>query len=110
VLSPKTQLNLKNAKSYFAEHLSIGDYYGANARIQGEWLGEGAAKLGLAGVLAGDDFLVLCENKHPKNRKRPDATVRCSSTRLLRLHFLASKVRFGCGIGSARRANRGRTC
>jgi conjugative relaxase-like TrwC/TraI family protein len=70
VLSPKTQLNLKNAKSYFAEHLSIGDYYGENARIQGEWLGEGAAKLGLAGVVAADDFLALCENQHPKSRKR----------------------------------------
>jgi TrwC relaxase len=66
VLSPKTQMNLKNAKSYFAEHLSIGDYYGENARIQGEWLGEGAAKLGLAGVVAADDFLALCENQPPK--------------------------------------------
>jgi hypothetical protein len=27
VLSPKTQTNLKNAKSYFEEHLAIGDYY-----------------------------------------------------------------------------------
>jgi len=63
-------MNLKNAKSYFAEHLSIGDYYGENARIQGEWLGEGAAKLGLAGVVAADEFLALCENQHPKNRKR----------------------------------------
>jgi conjugative relaxase-like TrwC/TraI family protein len=63
-------MNLKNAKSYFAEHLSIGDYYGEDARIQGEWLGEGAAKLGLAGVVAADDFLALCENQHPKNGKR----------------------------------------
>ena len=63
-------MNLKNAKSYFAEHLSIGDYYGENARIQGEWLGEGAAKLGLAGVVAADEFLALCENQHPKSRKR----------------------------------------
>src|SRR5438067_776924 len=31
---------------------------------------EGAAKLGLAGVVAADEFLALCENKHPKNRKR----------------------------------------
>ena len=62
----RRRLNLKNAKSYFAEHLSIGDYYGENARIQGEWLGEGAAKLGLAGVVAADDFLALCENQHPK--------------------------------------------
>ena len=94
-------MNLKNAKSYFAEHLSIGDYYGENARIQGEWLGEGAAKLGLAGVVAADDFLTLCENQHPKRRKRADVTVRRSSTRLLRLHFLAlPKSVSGCRIGS----------
>lgn len=70
MLSPKTQLNLKNAKSYFAEHLSVGDYYGENTRVQGEWLGEGAAKLGLTGVVAADDFLALCENQHPKTRNR----------------------------------------
>jgi TrwC relaxase len=55
VLSAKTQMNLKNAKSYFAEHLSIGDYYGENERIHGEWLGEGAATLGSAGIVAADD-------------------------------------------------------
>ena len=27
MLSPKTQKNLTNAKAYFAEHLSVGDYY-----------------------------------------------------------------------------------
>jgi conjugative relaxase-like TrwC/TraI family protein len=70
VLSPKTQTNLKNAKSYFAEHLSIGDYYGENARVQGEWLGRGAVKLGLGGMVAADNFLALCENKHPKSRER----------------------------------------
>jgi len=43
-------MNLKNAKSYFAEDLSIADYYGENARVQGEWLGKGAARLGLIGV------------------------------------------------------------
>ena len=70
MLSPKTQTNLKNAKSYFAEHLSVGDYYGENARVQGEWLGEGAVKLGLIGKVAADDFLALCENEHPKTRER----------------------------------------
>ena len=70
MLSPKTQTNLKNAKSYFAEHLSIGDYYGENARIQGEWLGKGAIKLGLSGAVAADEFLALCDNKHPKRTGR----------------------------------------
>jgi conjugative relaxase-like TrwC/TraI family protein len=70
VLSPKTQTNLKNAKSYFAEHLSVGDYYGENARVQGEWFGEGAVKLELIGSVAAHDFLALCENQHPQTRER----------------------------------------
>ena len=67
VLSPKTQTNLKNAKGYFEEHLSVGDYYAENERVQGEWLGEGAALLGLAGPVTRDEFLALCDNQHPKS-------------------------------------------
>lgn len=70
MLSPKTQTNLKNAKSYFAKHLSVGNYYGENARVQGEWQGEAASKLGLVGAVASDDFFALCENKNPNTRQR----------------------------------------
>lgn len=70
VLSPKTQMNLKNAKSYFAEHLSVGDYYGENASVRGEWLGEGAVKLGLTGAVQQKQFLALCENQDPRTGKR----------------------------------------
>jgi conjugative relaxase-like TrwC/TraI family protein len=65
VLSPKTQTNLKNAKGYFEEHLSVGDYYAEGQRVQGEWFGEGAALLGLNGKVTRDQFLALCENQHP---------------------------------------------
>src|SRR5205823_7330302 len=51
-------------------HLSIGDYYGENARVQGEWLGKGAVKLGLSGIVAADEFLALCENKRPRSGER----------------------------------------
>jgi conjugative relaxase-like TrwC/TraI family protein len=67
VLSPKTQTNLKNAKGYFEEHLSVGDYYSENERVPGEWAGEGATMLGLAGAVTRDEFLALCDNLHPKN-------------------------------------------
>ena len=70
VLSPKTQTNLKNAKSYFAEHLSVGDYYGENSRVQGEWLGKGATALGLTGTVLEDQFLALCENRNPQTGGR----------------------------------------
>jgi len=66
VLSPKTQTNLKNARGYFEEHLSVGDYYSENERVCGEWAGEGAIMLGLGGVVTRDQFLALCDNLHPK--------------------------------------------
>jgi conjugative relaxase-like TrwC/TraI family protein len=69
VLSPKTQTNLKNAKGYFEEHLSVGDYYAEYQRVQGEWLGQGAALLGLSGKVTRDQFLTLCENQHPASRE-----------------------------------------
>lgn len=65
MLSPKTQTNLKNAKGYFEEHLSVGDYYAEHERVQGEWLGGGAVLLGLSGSVTGDEFLALCDNQHP---------------------------------------------
>ncbi len=43
------QLNLSNAKEYFREHLSVGDYYSEGVKIAGKWLGAGAEKLGLKG-------------------------------------------------------------
>lgn len=67
MLSPKTQTNLKNAKGYFEEHLSVGDYYSENERVRGEWAGEGTTMLGLAGVVTRDEFLALCDNLHPKS-------------------------------------------
>lgn len=70
MLSPKTQTNLKNAKGYFEEHLSVGDYYAEGERVRGEWLGNGATLLGLTGVVERDQFLALCENQHPGNGGR----------------------------------------
>lgn len=67
MLSPKTQTNLKNAKGYFEEHLSVGDYYAENERVQGEWLGKGAELLNLAGAVTRDEFLALCDNQHPQS-------------------------------------------
>ncbi|MDQ6912070.1 MAG: relaxase domain-containing protein [Verrucomicrobiota bacterium] len=70
MLSPKTQTNLKNAKGYFEEHLSVGDYYSENERVRGEWIGKGAEMLGLAGGVTRDEFLALCDNLHPQSREQ----------------------------------------
>jgi conjugative relaxase-like TrwC/TraI family protein len=70
MLSPKTQTNLKNAKSYFEEHLAVGDYYSESEQVIGEWIGTGAALLELGEVVGQDEFLKLCENRHPQTGKR----------------------------------------
>ena len=65
MLSPKAQANLKNAKGYFEEHLSVGDYYAEDQSVSGEWIGTGAALLGLRGKVSRDEFVALCENQRP---------------------------------------------
>jgi conjugative relaxase-like TrwC/TraI family protein len=80
MLSPKTQTNLANAQSYFAEHLCVGDYYSEQKRVRGEWLGIGAAMLGLSGVVEQKQFVALSENRDPRTGER--LTVRSKTTRL----------------------------
>lgn len=70
MLSPKTQTNLKNAKSYFEEHLAVGDYYSESEQVVGEWVGTGAGLLNLETIVGQDDFLKLCENRHPQTGER----------------------------------------
>lgn len=79
MLSPKTQTNLKNAKSYFEQHLAIGDYYAESNRVLGEWIGKGAEALGLEGVVGQEQFGRLCENAHPQTGER--LTARLNHTR-----------------------------
>ncbi len=79
MLSPKTQYNLRNAKSYFEEHLSVGDYYSEGERVGGNWFGKGAESLGLCGAVGADDFLTLCDNLDPRTGE--SLTVRQKTTR-----------------------------
>ncbi len=65
MLTAKPQLNLANAREYFREHLCTDDYYSAGHKVMGQWFGQGAAKLGLNGVVSEADFLALCEGRHP---------------------------------------------
>ena len=70
MLSTKAQTNLRNAKSYFEEHLATGDYYTESERVCGEWIGTGAEILGLSGVVEQKDFVALCDNTHPLTNQR----------------------------------------
>jgi conjugative relaxase domain, TrwC/TraI family len=70
MLSPKAQMNLKHAKAYFREHLSVGDYYAVKAQVRGEWFGLAAVRLGLSGEVGEADFLALCEGGNPATGER----------------------------------------
>jgi conjugative relaxase-like TrwC/TraI family protein len=65
VLSIKTQSNLANAEKYFEEHLQLGDYYSQDKHVRGEWIGDGAQRLGLPNQVSQEDFLKLCHNQNP---------------------------------------------
>src|SRR5437773_11801414 len=64
MVTAKAQYNLSNAKRYFSEHLSVGDYYQEGQKTWGQWSGIGAETLGLAGQVKANDFLALCDNRH----------------------------------------------
>jgi conjugative relaxase-like TrwC/TraI family protein len=66
VITAKAQYNLANAKSYFREHLAVGDYYREGQKVSGEWFGEAATALGLTGAVSETEFFALCENEHPQ--------------------------------------------
>src|SRR5947209_1197247 len=65
MVTAKTQYSLANAQTYFEEHLAVGDYYEQGQTVAGEWFGEGAVKLALTGKVRSEEFLALCENRHP---------------------------------------------
>ena len=79
MLIPKVQLNLKNARDYFREHLSVGDYCAEGQTISGKWIGRGAAMLGLEGRVREKEFLDLSGGLDPQSGER--LTARLNSTR-----------------------------
>ncbi|OAM91908.1 hypothetical protein AW736_26370 [Termitidicoccus mucosus] len=81
MVTPKTQLNLTNAKEYFKKHLAHGDYYTEKETIAGEWIGDGAERLGLSGAVSEAEFLRLCEGLHPETGER--LTARKNTTRVV---------------------------
>ena len=51
MLAIKPQFSLKDARQYFKEHLSVGDYYAEGQHVPGHWFGQGAEDLALRRVL-----------------------------------------------------------
>jgi conjugative relaxase-like TrwC/TraI family protein len=80
MLTMKAQYSLRNAESYFREHLGVGDYYMEGRSVSGQWFGDGAKELGLAGVTTENEFMNLCRNLHPQSGEQ--LTPRLNSKRI----------------------------
>jgi conjugative relaxase-like TrwC/TraI family protein len=80
MLAVKPQTRLNDAKKYFKEHLSVGDYYAEGQTVAGQWFGKGAADLGLNGITTTDEFTRLCDNLHPQTGEK--LTLRQNTTRI----------------------------
>jgi len=79
MLAPKAQFSVGDAKKYFREHLSVGEYYREGQKAAGNWIGQGAAELGLSGITTEEEFARLCDNLHPQTGER--LTLRHKTTR-----------------------------
>jgi conjugative relaxase-like TrwC/TraI family protein len=60
-------LNSSAAERYFEEHYSQDDYYTQGQTCVGQWIGKGAAELGLAGDVGRDQFSALLAGVHPND-------------------------------------------
>ncbi|HEX4209817.1 MAG TPA: MobF family relaxase [Candidatus Binataceae bacterium] len=60
-------LNSGAAERYFEEHYSQDDYYTQGQTCVGQWMGQGAAELGLSGAVSRDDFAALLQGIHPRS-------------------------------------------
>jgi conjugative relaxase-like TrwC/TraI family protein len=68
--------NISQAKNYYTSSLKyeadpskLGQYYGQEQEVVGEWQGKGAELLGLKGQVDQKSFEDLCENKRPGSGK-----------------------------------------
>src|ERR1039457_2944349 len=80
MLTMKAQYSLRNAESYFREHLGVGDYYMKGQTVSGQWFGDGSKALGLSGATTEKEFLNLCNNLHPQTGEQ--LTPRLNSKRV----------------------------
>jgi conjugative relaxase-like TrwC/TraI family protein len=69
--------NIRQAKSYYTSSLKheadpskLGQYYGQEQEVIGEWQGKGAELLGLKGKVDQKSFETLCDNKRPGAKER----------------------------------------
>lgn len=86
-----TMAKLRDGSTYLANHLSANDYYSEKESVTGEWIGQGAARLGLAGRSIGahdEGFERLRCNRHPLTGRK--LTARNGAGRIAFLDFQCS--------------------
>ena len=86
-----TMAKLRDASTYLANHLSANDYYSEKESVAGEWRGQGAERLGLAGRSIGahdEAFEQLRCNRHPLTGRK--LTARNGVGRIAFLDFQCS--------------------
>ncbi|AHF89881.1 conjugal transfer protein [Opitutaceae bacterium TAV5] len=58
---------IRNGATYLSHHLRKNDYWAEGEKeVRGEWIGEGAKALGLAGAVTDKPFDALRQNRHPE--------------------------------------------
>src|SRR5215472_3326162 len=60
-------LSPARAEEYFSEKYSQDDYYTQGQQVSGQWLGLGAANLGLSGEVTREDFSALLHGINPRS-------------------------------------------
>lgn len=62
---------IRNGTTYLSQHLRKNDYWAEGEKqVQGEWIGQGAKRLGLEGEVTPKAFEALRTNRHPQRRER----------------------------------------
>jgi len=65
-----TARTITNGGTYLKRHLTANDYYAEGEKVEGEWFGQGARKLGLEGAVDAETFELLRGNVNPLTGKR----------------------------------------
>jgi conjugative relaxase-like TrwC/TraI family protein len=66
---------IKNGRDYLGRHLRKNDYWAEGEKaVEGEWIGEGAKALDLAGAVDPESFERLRKNQHPRTGERLTAS------------------------------------
>lgn len=66
-MSMSEALTAARVEQYFEEHYSRDDYYTQGQTTIGQWIGKGAADLGLTGDVSREDFTALLQGINPRS-------------------------------------------